>query len=94
MDSGDDDYEVKYEDGLVTMVWQRADVNGLAELTGCRIDAPFPEAEVRRLELLFGRDSPLVSFAKDPTRAHCAECEEFAPSGTCGHCGAVREDEE
>jgi hypothetical protein len=94
MDSGDDDYEVKYEDGLVTMVWQRADVNGLAELTGCRIDAPFPEAEVRRLELLFGRDSPLVSFAEDPTRAHCAECEEFAPSGTCGHCGAVREDDE
>jgi hypothetical protein len=94
MDYTTNDYEVQHENGLVTMVWQRGGVDGLAELTGCRTDAPFPEAEIRRLEVLFGRDSPLVILAKDPTRANCAECGEFAPSETCDECGAVREDDE
>ena len=76
------------------LITRRRDDDPGDEVVGWWGPHPFQRLRSGGWNCSFGRDSPLVSLAKDPTRAHCAECEEFAPSGTCGHCGAVREDDE
>lgn len=72
--------------------------DGCAELTGrCTFLDPFPKEEIDRLAGLFGANSFVVEFAKNPKRAICPDCGKpsmslFA-SGSCD-CGYERESED
>ena len=97
--------------GEVIMIWQGTEATrGCAYLEGCRIDASFPEEQLKRLTMLFGEDSDAVRFGRNPMQAICDECGEFdlvwyadeddsqfLPwylGEECGNCGAARDTED